>query len=936
MVSGPHYLVGIDLGTSNCAIAFVDPAQGSSAPIHDFPVLQSVRPGETGELLLLPSCIYLPAEHEWPEGAVRLPWGDQTHAVVGEFARWHGVRVPGRLITSAKSWLCHPSVDRSAPILPWAAPGEVRRLSPVNASARFLAHMVRAWNHAHPDAPLERQEVVVTVPASFDEVARALTVSAAREAGLEKFTLLEEPQAAFYDFTAHRRHDLAKALAGVRLVLVVDVGGGTSDFTLVQVMLSPEGPQLRRIAVGEHLILGGDNMDAALARQVEEKMVSQGRKLGAVHWLQLVHAARAAKESLLTDTGPAEYNLSIAGEGSRLVGGAMSARISRQEAGATILDGFFPGCEPIESPRRSARTGLQELGLPFAPDPGITRHLAAFLRAHAAAGFAALGLEPGGAPLPRPDAVLLNGGVFNAPTLVRRLIEVLSSWWPSAPEIPLLGHESLDLAVARGAAVYGLVRHGLGRRISGGAAHALYVGLEKTKTGSARALCVIPRGHEEGESVDLGQRVFQLALGRPVRFLLFSTTSDRLDRAGDVVPVDDNMNLLAPIHALLKGSAGKTGSVPIHLRATLTELGTLELRCVAQDANETWRLEFELRGDGSEPGLAIAESMPATFAEARVWVERIFGGRPRPVSGIKGVPPKDVKQLWTSLERSLGPRDTWRLPVLRELWGALFAGAAKRRRSLEHERVFYQLLGYSLRPGFGYPLDEWRCEQSFNLFSDQVEFHKDKPAWNEFWVLWRRISGGLSEGNHQEIWEQLKPALAVRVPPHAPKSQPKPKGVQPEGLDEMVRLGASLEHLASVEKVQLGDWIGERLREHPTSGPWAWSLGRLGARVPIFGSIHRTLPPEKAQEWATLLLRPELLKLEGVPFALAQLARLTGDRARDVEAGLREQVRSALAGTGQASPSWEHMLTEVVEMDPADRARALGDTLPVGLSLGDA
>lgn len=930
------FLVGIDLGTSNCAVAFVDPAQGADAPIVDLPVSQLIRPGEAAPQPLLPSCIYLQGTHELAQGSTRLAWEESPSSIVGEFARWQGARVPGRFVSSAKSWLCHPGVDRSAEILPWGAPDEVAKISPVEASARLLGHMRQAWDHAHPEAPLAEQEVVVTVPASFDEAARSLTVSAARRAGLEKFTLLEEPQAAFYDYTAGHRHDLGNVLRDVRLILVVDVGGGTSDFTLVQVGISEEGPLLRRIAVGEHLMLGGDNMDAALARKAEERMVTSGRKLSATQWTQLVQAARVAKEALLGNAPPDEYNLSVTAEGSRLIGRSLSARITRAEAEAVVLDGFLPACAPGEEPRRGARMALQELGLPYAQDPAITRHLAAFLRAHAVAGFGALGLtvEEANMPLPRPDAILLNGGVFNSRQIAERLVQVVSQWWPDAPPIPLLRHQSLDLAVARGAAFYGLVRHGLGRRISGGAAHALYVGLEKAGSDAPAALCVIPRGQEEGETVELAGREFQLALGRPVRFPLYSSASDRLEKSGDVVTVTEDMHALPPIHTMLKGSGGKAATVPVHLRAMLTEIGTLELWCVSNAGNETWRLEFELRGDSSDSTPTVTESMPPNFLEARLWVERIYGGKPRPVAGLKGTPPKDAKALWASLEKTLGAREQWRLPVLRELWGALYAGAPKRRRSAEHERVFYQLLGYTLRPGFGYPLDDWRAEQTAKLFAEQVEFHKEKVVWNEFWILWRRVAGGLSEARQAEIWNQLRPFLATRVPPNPPKSQGPSKGIKMEGLEEMVRLGAALEHLDPDAKSELGDWIASRLLRAPASGPWTWALGRLGARAPIYGSVHKVLPPPKAAEWIRLLLSSECLTLEGSLFSLAQLARLTGDRARDIEPELRAEVLAALK-KARAPESWRRMVSEVTVLEAEDKARALGDTLPVGLVLAE-
>ncbi|HEV8541056.1 MAG TPA: Hsp70 family protein [Verrucomicrobiae bacterium] len=918
------YIVGIDLGTSNCAVAFArfDDASGQ---VSDFPVIQLQRDAQLAPQPLLPSALYAPISSE--AASLSLPWPNNSGWVTGAYARWRGAKVPGRLITSAKSWLCHPSVDRQAAILPWGGAADVEKISPVRASALLLGQMRDAWNQEHPADPLSAQEVVLTVPASFDEVARSLTVAAAREAGLEQFTLLEEPQAAFYQFSHRHQRDLAGILENIRLVLVVDVGGGTTDFTLVQVAASPEGPLLRRIAVGDHLILGGDNMDNALARRVEEKL--QGRKLSTAQLIQVVQAAREAKETLLSEKAPAEAIITLAGEGSKLLGSTISVGLSQQEVKALVLDGFFPRNTPHDLPKKTARAGIQEMGLPYVAEPAITRHLAAFLAKHADSAFEALG-QPAEARKgpPRPDAILLNGGVFNSPKLARRLVEVASSWWQDRPPIPLLAHDDLDLAVARGAAYYGLVRHGRGRRISGGTAHSFYAGVtDKNETPSAIAL--IPRGFEEGETIELKDRLFKLNIGRPVQFPIYTSTGDQVDRPGDVVRVTDALTPLPPIQTVLKSSKNRAEKIPIYLRARLTEIGTVELWCAAAESNEQWRLEFDIRGSSSE-SVSVTESLPPRFSEARDYVAKIFGNRPSAVE--KG--PKDVKQLWSSLERLLGARETWTLPVLRQLWGELFAGAGKRRRSAEHERIFFQLLGYTLRPGFGYALDEWRCEQSFKLFGELLEFHKEKPNWNEFWILWRRVSGGLSLERQNEIWNYLKPNLAVRLVPHASKNTPRPKGSNPEGADEMVRAAATLEHLPAIEKRWLGDSICERLKElRPAGGPWAWSLGRLGARVPLYGSVHNVVAPDGIQNWIHLLLESETL--DGRVFALAQLARKAGDRLRDVDDSTRAAILDALRRS-KTSENTVQTVTEITELQSADEARAFGDSLPIGLQLTHA
>jgi hypothetical protein len=774
--------------------------------------------------------------------------------------------------------------------------------------------------------------VALTVPASFDEAARALTLQAARDAGYElnKLNLLEEPQAAFYDFTARHRDTLAKALTGVRLVLVVDVGGGTTDFSLVKVAMLPEGPAMQRLAVGDHLLLGGDNMDAALARLAETKALGE-KRFNATQWTQAVQMARAAKEALLGANLAAKQPLAIAAGGSKLFGGTISTELTREEVEATVVDGFFPAVGPEDRPRVNARGAIVELGLPFAQDPAITRHLVAFLAAHADAGHAALGatpFTPSGvegraalgplAALPRPDAILLNGGVFNSPRLTSALIDTVSALWPSAPKVPLLPHESLDLAVARGAAYSGLARRALGKKIGGGAPRAYYALVDAEKR---TGVCLIPRGLEEGESLELKDRDYRLTLGRPVQFQLFSTTSDRLDQPGATVELTgDAFKALPPIHTILQGAKGAT--VDVHLAAGLTEVGTLALSAIA--GAERWRLEFELRGASRGQAITVTESMPAQFSEAVGLVEKVFGNKPMPVG------PKDVKSLTRDLERVLGPRDGWRLPVLRELWTALFAGASKRRRSPDHERVLYHLLGYALRPGVGYPLDEWRCEQTFSLFKGQVTAHAEAAVWAEFWILWRRIAGGLGEAQQRALWDFLSPWLEKRVPPGAlPKE--KQKGIVPQGLDEMVRTAASLELLEPETKERLGGWVLARLK-HPETvgGPWAWALGRLGARVPVHGASHKVIASARAEEWADALIARGVSKLDGAAFALTQLCRRTGDRSRDVDDAIRARALAALADAPEA---WRQLVTEVVALSAADEARALGDTLPVGLSL---
>jgi DNA-K related protein/Hsp70 protein len=922
-VSEPRFLVGIDLGTVNTALAAVDLARAGdlAAGVEVMPVPQLVAPGEVRERTLLPSCAYLPGPELAPE-ATRLPWGERT-AVVGELAREQGALVPGRLVTSAKSWLANPRADRTAPILPWGAPEGVPRLSPVAASALYLGHLRDAWDQRHPGAPLAAQEVVLCVPASFDEVSRELTLAAAREAGLGRVALLEEPQAAFHDWASRHREDLAAALGGARLVLVVDVGGGTTDLTLLAARVDDGKPSFTRLAVGDHLLLGGDNVDLALARAFEGRL---GEKLDPSRFASLVHACRLAKERLMTEGGPGEVAVSVVGRGSRLVGSARSGAIARDEARRVLLDGFFPAVGRDERPRRAPRTaGLAELGLPYEPEPAVTRHVAAFLAEHAAEAGA------GRAGLPRPDAILVNGGVFTPREVRDRLRDVVSGWFPGAPPVALLASPALDVAVARGAVWAALVRRGIGLRIGGGSARAYYVGIATPE--GERALCVVPRHMEEGTRVTV-PRTFALALGRPVRFPLHASSRARLEQPGDVAPLTDDLVPLPAVEAVLRteGGAARAGEeVPVRLEATLTEIGTLELWCAATDRDARWRLEFSLRGarqgearDRRDGARAEVAGAPRKLDEARALVE-LFFGKKAPVER------REVKGLVRELERLLGPRDRWSTPLVRALWAALHAGRARRRRSADHERVWVQLTGYCLRPGFGAPLDTWRAEETWRSFGEGLQYQGDPRAWQAWWVMWRRIAGGLDAAAQQRIFETVAPFVRPRDPRRAP---PRVAGVKPEALDEMIRLAASLERLEPSPKAELGAWLLARIEADGPAPHLLWSLGRVGARVPFGGSAHLTLPAAIAEKWAERLLASAVARRDLV-FPLAQLARRSGDRARDVGDEVRAKVLAALAQGGAAEEA-VRAVREVAIPSDEEEQRVFGESLPPGLRLVEA
>ncbi len=607
-----RYSIGIDLGTTNSAVSYfrLDEAQSRGAGQTMLAIPQVTAVGSVEERTLLPSFLYLPNEQEFPAGSLGLPWDRKRQGiVVGEFARAHGSKVPMRLIASAKSWLCHAGVNRLDPILPWQAPAEVQRLSPLEASAHYLAHLREAWDHQFQGDPLAKQDVVLTVPASFDAAARDLTLKAAQQAGLPNITLIEEPQAAFYAWLERMGESFRKHIKPGDVVLVVDVGGGTSDFSLIAVTEKDGEVALTRIAVGDHILLGGDNMDLALAHTVNQRLAAEGKKLDAWQFNALTFACRQAKEELFANAKLKQAALVVPGRGSSLIGGSIKATLSRDELTRILTDGFFPKSAVTDAPQVARRTGLAQMALPYAQDAGVTRHLAAFLTRQARAMAAAheAPVKVAGRSFVHPTAVLFNGGAFKATALKDRVIEVLNAWLSadggqSAKELE--GSE-LDLAVARGAAYFGWVRHGHGLRIRGGTARAYYVGVETAMPAvpglepPVKALCVAPFGMEEGTQADVPPQEFGLVVGEPTRFRFFSSSVRRDDRVGTMVEdVSGNEELeeVAPIETTLPAQAGNEGKlVPVNLQAALTDIGTLELRCLEKGGQEKWKLELNVR-----------------------------------------------------------------------------------------------------------------------------------------------------------------------------------------------------------------------------------------------------------------------------------------------------------------------------------------------------
>jgi len=613
-VHDPRYAIGIDLGTTHSALSYVDlqASDGEKAVESVLLIPQLTAPGTVEALPLLPSFLYLPHPDELPAGERALPWGqdasdDNTSAVAGEMARSRGATTPIRLVSSAKSWLCHPGVDRRGAILPPDAPDEVPRLSPLAASTRYLAHLRQAWNHAHPDAPFDQQSVTVTIPASFDPAARELTAEAARQAGFAP-TLLEEPQAALYSWIQGSGGRWRKQVQPGDIILVVDVGGGTSDFSLIAILERDGKLEPHRVAVGDHILLGGDNMDLALAHFVARKLSANGTQLDAWQMRALTYGCRSAKEELLANPNATTHPIVVPSRGSKLIGGSIRTELTRDEVTAFITDGFFPRVEASARPAVRARAGLTQLGLPYAQDAAITRHLAAFLARQAGAtadleGFS--GRVNAEHTFLHPSAVLFNGGVFKSGILAQRVMDTINDWlyMEGAEPARMLEGADLDLAVARGAAYYSYARRGGGVRIRGGTARSYYVGVESSMPAipgmepPLEALCVAPFGMEEGGELELPGQEFGLVIGEPVTFRFFGSTVRRQDRIGETLEFwgPDELQELGELQATLPAEGRSAGEVvQVKLHALATDTGTLELAAVAQDG-QRWKIEFDVR-----------------------------------------------------------------------------------------------------------------------------------------------------------------------------------------------------------------------------------------------------------------------------------------------------------------------------------------------------
>ena len=862
--------VGIDLGTTNSALAWIDPAQAedtSFPPIHIFDIPQLVAPGRIEPLRTLPSFLLL--EEGQP---------------VGTYAREQGAIVPTRLVHSAKSWLSNGDVDRTAKILPWDAGEGGRVLSPVEVSARLISTIREAWDQKF--APLAEQNVVLTVPASFDEEARELTVKAANDAGLPRLTLLEEPAAAFYSWIANNLARSRRLLFDGQIVLICDVGGGTSDFSLIRVSRDGDKIDFTRTAVGKHLLLGGDNLDLTLAWLAESKL---GKQLSIRQRSGLRRQCSAAKELLLCDPRRESVEINVLGAGSSLIGGTLKTEITRAEALELTLEGFLPLSARREKPTEEKRSLFRELGLPYVSDPAISRHLSAFL-------------ESAGQV---PDAILFNGGFFIPEICRTRVADLLHSWYGHRPEI--FENRDLDLAVASGAAYYSYVRStGSGVLVRGGLPRAYYVGLTDTS-----AVCLVPRGAEEGDTVEVDRDDLQLVANRPVAFRLMSSLTRTDDQPGQVVEFGpgEEIHQHAPLEAVLRFGKGGERLVPVKLGARLTETGTLETWCDSKISDNRWRLQFQLRKAAPAQGVsqgksgrpAAVVSQEAVAAACQMLRDTFAQGAIAP------------EELPSRLEAALGlGRNSWPIDVARALADVFIEQIENRKRNAAYEIRWLNLAGFCMRPGFGWSGDDFRIEQIRRIFAGGPAFPSQVQNEIDWWIFWGRLAGGLNRNQQSDIVQRLLPFLL-------PKPGKKPQRVNNSLLREMWRTASSMELIPAGNRIQLGDALIRQTKEDYV----LWCLSRLGARQLFYGPVNQVLSPSVASRWIEALL-----SAPKADDALVSLARTTGDPVRDVAASISASVQARLT-----DPRLIAQLEGGEERDERALGRIFGEDLPSGLVL---
>ncbi|MFO7963541.1 MAG: Hsp70 family protein [Desulfobacterales bacterium] len=913
-----RYIVGIDLGTTNSAVSFVDLANAEEGreKVEIFHIPQLTGKSEIGRLNVLPSFYYIPGTYDIAEAAIRLPWPTRSNNFAGLYAREQGANVPSRLVSSAKSWLCHRGVDRKARILPWGADDDVKKVSPVEAGAAYLEHIRKAWNSYQEDEDgfLENQEVIITVPASFDEVARDLTVESAKLAGIPEFTLLEEPLAAFYSWLMQHDADWQNVVKPDDLILICDVGGGTTDFTLITLKEEEGVSGFERIAVGDHLILGGDNMDVALAGLLEKRLSST---LSPDRWKALCNQSRQAKEDILEGCSDAK-RITLVGKGRQLIAGTLAVDLHRQDVEHCVLETFFPFVredDPIHATDIDKKT--EAFGLPYEPIQAVTRHISFFLQRHQADIRHVLKKEKN-----IPDLVLFNGGVLKPGIIRDRIIHAISRWdrLEGGREPRVMENPFPDLAVAMGASYYGLVKTGRGVRVGSGSARGYYMGVTKSAEGpdhQRHAICLVERGLQEGTKVTL-ENTYDVLANQPVEFDMYSSSFRAGDAVGDIIPVDDSLSPLPSIKTVIQfGQKSRKTKIPVFIEAEYTEVGTLSLWCRSLVSPHRWQLQFDLRN--VDRTLEIRDETvyeETTVNEVQETVRAAFAAR-------STIHPLD--SLMKDIAGIIGrKKDDWPLGLIRKIADILVENTQWRKAGPDHERRWLNLAGFCLRPGFGEGFDDHRMKKVWRIYGKGPLRANQPQVRTEWWVFWRRIAGGLNAGQQKQIMQDA----AHWVMP----KKGKVKKLTPHERIEIWMAAAAMERTVVDEKIKWGRYFLSELKPGKYMMQQLWSLSRLGARELLYGSADRVVPVNEIGLWIRRLMSLDWKNDIPVVNVVAQMARKTGDRTRDLDDRQRDDILNWAASHG-APESVLKIVKKPVPIEKGEKNVLFGDALPSGLVL---
>jgi molecular chaperone DnaK (HSP70) len=927
-MASAKFCIGIDLGTTNCVMAFAS-LESPNAPSELFFVPQWEGFAQYAEASALPSFLYFPSDAE--SSQMQSSGGSPGEWIPGRFARKRAAEAPSRVVHSAKSWLSHHAADPGAPFLPWRS-DEIpvnKRISPIQASAILLRYLRAVWDmkfaRQGADARFDAQDITITVPASFDPLAQRLTLEAAREAGFpEGVRLLEEPQAAFYCWLEQHgtTDDLWRMLpaTGVCHLAVIDIGGGTSDFSLFEISrgLSSPIPHIKRIAVSDHLLLGGDNIDLAIAHRIESRLTNE--TLAPRQWNYLVARCRDLKEGCLTDSSGNQFSISIPGAGSSLLGRTLTTQIEREEIESIVLDGFFPQCAAADRPAR-IEAGLREWALPYAADSAVTRYLADFLRDQ-----------------PQVDALLFNGGALYPEMLRSRIQQQIAQWRKSANPL-ILDNREPGVAVARGAARFGSIVHRKARRIEAGAARSIYLEVYKQAVDKGdktvpSLVCILPRNAASEQKFEITDLDLKLRVNRPVRFQPYYSTRRDRDKAGALVIWNGrDFSRLPPLQTIARLRTDQTGAVepegadrlPVALTARMNELGLLQVDCVSADPRlqQSWPLEFNLRSaeqEGEDP----TKTETDLSAESGVDAARLDTARLRIASLFSRPPDKrgglSANDLFKSLEQILGmSKADWNWVLIRSLWPSLHACFSYRKGSVEHEEAWLILTGFLLRPGFGAERDETRINELWQLHKDGLA-HPGKRIQIQQYILWRRVAGGLSHERQETI---LTPELSKLRTQKSPAA-------------ELVRLAGSLERISLSTKTELIDLFLNKARELAAakqySAPYLVALGLLLNRTPFYSGQEAAVPPVHVERVFDALSdldwnQPELAEIQTL---FLRAARFADNSALDLPKSIREKIASRLENSGVA-PAKTRRIRSFVPVANQDRSSLFGESLPPGL-----